>query len=238
MTLGEMLESVNPSTGQPYTLFDFDYKSYYTGNEKTAFENKIIEHFRYRQIGAETIGRFKHNFKVKLTEIMPYYYQLYKSVELMGDPDDPDNPIKPLENYNLTETYTEHNEGKTENKNKLTNNLLSTNGGSDQVNQYHLDTPQSISTTMGHTENGVFVSGYMSDANETFTKHGHTIRDTGESETEDKGSVEGDTTHTLKRYGNIGVTTYANLLEGYRKTFINIDKLIIDELSECFLAIY
>lgn len=60
----------------------------------------------------------------------------------------------------------------------------------------------------------------------------------GSSETTSEGSTTGTTTHRLTRSGNIGVTTYAQMLEGYRQTFLNIDMMIIKELNDLFLGVY
>lgn len=96
--LGEIVEAgVN--------VWDFDYPSYYKDDEKRAFEQKVLDHYRFRQIGQETVGRWLHQFRTRMREIMPYYIQLYKSVELM------ENAGDPLEAYNLTEEYTETREG-------------------------------------------------------------------------------------------------------------------------------
>lgn len=101
-------------------IWDFDYPSYYTGAEKKAFEQKVIDHYRFRQIGQETPARFMHYFRTRVREIMPYYIQLYKSVELLEAQDDP------LESYHLEETYTRDAE---------------TTGKSDSTGRFS-DTPQ------------------------------------------------------------------------------------------------
>ena len=80
-------------------IWDFDYPSYYKGEQKKAFEQKVIDHYLFRQIGQETVGRFLHYFRSKIREIMPYYIQLYESVDLYKSIEDP------LESYSLTETY-------------------------------------------------------------------------------------------------------------------------------------
>ena len=80
-------------------IWAFDYPSYYKGEQKKAFEQKVIDHYLFRQIGQETVGRFLHYFRSKIREIMPYYIQLYESVDLYKSIEDP------LESYSLTETY-------------------------------------------------------------------------------------------------------------------------------------
>ena len=80
-------------------VWDFDYPSFYQGEEKTAFEQKVLDHFWFRQIGQETPGRFLHMFRSKVRDIMPYYIELYKSAKAFSE--DPN----PLESYNLEETF-------------------------------------------------------------------------------------------------------------------------------------
>lgn len=43
--------------------------------------NKILNHYKYREIGFETIGRFLDELKIALEEIMPYYNQLFFSTD-------------------------------------------------------------------------------------------------------------------------------------------------------------
>ena len=89
-------------------VWSFDYPSYYKDDAKRAFEQKVLDHYRFRQIGQETVGRWLHMFRTRVREIMPYYIQLYKSVELM------ENAGDPFEAYNLTEEYTETRSGSVE----------------------------------------------------------------------------------------------------------------------------
>ena len=71
LELRDVLASLDEN-GQPFKLWDFDYPSYYKDELKTAFEQKVIDHYLFHQIGVETIARFKHNFKTRIREIMPY----------------------------------------------------------------------------------------------------------------------------------------------------------------------
>ena len=86
-------------------IWDFEYDSYYTGEKKTEFEKKVTDHYFFRQIGQETVGRFLHQFRSRVREIAPYYKQMYESVDLMMSAGDP------FEAYNLTETYTRSHSG-------------------------------------------------------------------------------------------------------------------------------
>jgi len=82
-------------------LWAFDYPSFYEGDYKTAFERKVVDHYYFRQIGQETVGRFLHCFRSKVREIMPYYVDLYKTVLLYNEVKDP------FENVDMVEELTQ-----------------------------------------------------------------------------------------------------------------------------------
>lgn len=261
-------------------LWDFGYPSYYQGDEKAAFEQKVIDHFYFRQIGAETVGRFLHYFRRTVREIMPYYIQRYKSVELMDDPE-----IRPLENYNMIEEFTsegsedETRSGTTGGTSSGTETRTGSTGAttkstgtssgtaskstteSSKDTSVHSDTPQG-QLSMTIAADGSATLAYASDltqqvtngsgsesseASESTTQSSETTGTSSET-SETSGTTSGTSsetgaktstdTHRLTRRGNIGVTTYAQLLEGYRQTFLNIDMEVINELEICFLGVF
>lgn len=62
-------------------------------------EKKIIEHYYFRQIGFETIGRFIFMLNVRLREIMPRYNKIYLTTLYK---------YNPIENYNMEEQGTDN----------------------------------------------------------------------------------------------------------------------------------
>lgn len=223
LELRQLLASVTPA-GDPFNLWDFEYPSYYEGDEKEFFEQKVIAHFYFREIGFETPARFVHHFRQKMREIMPYYIQLYKSAELMDDPD-----IHPLENYRLNEEHhnAQHSTGSS--GATTTAESDSTTGTTGSATTKRSDTPQ------GSISN---LDSYLTEATVQATSGSGTAHDETGTETSTTSEAQATDDGTLTRYGNIGVTTYADLLEGYRKTFRNIDMEIIEELEELFLRVY
>ena len=211
-------------------IWDFDYPSYYEGEEKKAFEKKVLDHFWTRQIGQETVGRFLLYFRRTVREIMPLYIQRYKSVEMMNDPE-----IKPLDNYNMIEEYEQDTQETGKANNSTTGS--SSGSGTEKKTMAESTTPEgSLNWSLNPsdpTEISLdYASGVTQEINDNKATESSTS--TGETETENTGKQ----THKLTRRGNIGVTTYAQLLEGYRQTFLNIDMEIIEELESCFLGVY
>lgn len=83
----------------PRSVIEYNGKTCTVDFNKEAFEQKVIDHYRFRQIGQETVGRFLHMFRSRIREIMPYYIQLYEFDAKFRNIEDP------LESYNLRETF-------------------------------------------------------------------------------------------------------------------------------------
>lgn len=182
---------------------------------KKEFEQKIIDHYRFRQIGQETVGRWLHYFRTRMKEIMPYYVQLYEFEAKWFNVDDP------LESYNLTETFDQETTGTgTSSGTSETDNTLTGN-----------NTKRFSNTPQGSISN---LDNYLTEA--TVDNGTNTENMTGSSQvnTEDSGTTK----HTLIRRGNIGVQPLGTEVNNIRDAFINIDQMVINELNDLFLMIY
>lgn len=78
-------------------------------NHRGELEKKIIEHYYFRQIGFETVGRFKFYLNTRLREIMPRYVKLYATTQYK---------YNPIENYNMEEGSEDNRNVKGEGVNK------------------------------------------------------------------------------------------------------------------------
>ena len=192
-----------------FILFNFDY-DFYTDdiNIRKKFEQKFIDRYRFNEIGFETVGRFKHYLKTTLNEIAPYYRQLYES-ELRC------NDIDFMLNKDYTETFVKNIDSlskSTETQNSNYNDLTNESNINDGVSDVEL-TKGNLTSVTGN-EN-------------TSTSNG-----TGTSENTQNEN------YTLTGKGNIGITSSAELLQKWREVMINIDKMILDDLSDLFMSIY
>ena len=200
-------------------IWDFEYPSFYEGEEKKAFEQKVIDHFYFRQIGQETPARWLHYFRTRMREIMPYYIDIYKSVELFKAVEDP------LESYNLTETYTETGTGSATSSDSSTSETSGSNT-SENVRK-HSDAPQgSITNVESHISDGTITDD--TNTSETDTS----VSSSGTSSTESERSYE------LNRRGNIGVQPLGQEIKILREAYINVDMMVIDDLNDLFLKVY
>lgn len=192
-----------------FKIFSFDYDFYTNDAEiKKKFEQKFIDRYLFHEIGFETIGRFKHYLKSTLNEIAPYYRQLYESEMRAKD-------IDFLLNKDYTETFT---------KDTLSNMVLEgTNASKFLEGTKNSDIADGVSDVALTRGNLTSVSENSSNS-------------VGNSSSNTEGNKNEN--YTLTGKGNIGITSSAELLEKWREVMINIDKLILNELSDLFMLVY
>lgn len=183
----------------------------------------ILDHFKYREIAFETVGRFIDELRITLNEIMPFYYQLYKTEDVMNGLEDI------FGNLDVVESFVETN--------STTGNASSTSTSSanSQTNDKNVssDTPQSELSISNMDIDSV---SYANNVNWGKANSSSSGTNTGESETSATGSIE----HTLTRKGNQGVNTYAHDMGELRNIFMNITKDILENprMQELFMLIY
>lgn len=89
-TPDEIIEYVRPK------IFDFTYPLPNNSNDKKIeLETKILKHYYTREIGFDSWGLFKLKLNERLNLIMPYFNDLYKTIDLMNE--------NPLVNNEITE---------------------------------------------------------------------------------------------------------------------------------------
>lgn len=93
--------------------------------------------------------------------------------------------------------------------------------------------------TTSDTENNV-----ANDTSETTGSNVHTATGTSRDELNAVTDTTGNETYTNTDdytdhvFGKMGTQSYSSLLAEYRETFLNINKMVFDELETCFMQIY
>ena len=212
-------------------IWDFEYPSFYKGADKEAFEKKVIDHYYFRQIGQETVGRFLHCFRSRINDIMPYYIQLYESEKFMRDIEDPFATVDYTETFEQETTGT--SSGSSSGTSSIDSDSTSNSSASSNNTRKFSNTPQ------GSIDN---LDSYLTEA--TVESNSGTTNDTtnaittSEITNESTGSESGTVRHTLTKKGAMGVTTFGHDMIEYRQSFLNIDLMLIKELNDLFLGIY
>lgn len=191
--------------------------------DKKVFEQKILDHYRFRQIGQETVGRWLHYFRTRMQEIMPYYVQLYEFEAKWFNIEDP------LESYNLVETFEESSHGSgTQRGSGSSKSTSDSSGSTDKENRFS-DTPQ------GSIDN---LDSYLTTATKDHETSTGKASVSGSDSSQSSMENTGNTSHTLTRRGNIGVQPLGSEVQNIRDAFINIDLMVINELKDLFIQVY
>jgi len=230
-----------------YPMYEKDPPPPYISTRKQLNE-KIFDEYMFREIAHETPGRFIHEFKVKMNKIMPYYVQMYKSHDIMQTIEDP------FGNVDIVETFEEETTGSAKGETSGTSgNTTNTNSKSNtetnmanESKTVKTETPQgdilSISAsgidTVDHADEITWDKNTSNSTGETTDEA--TSESNSSSSATSESESSGTTRHTMTKKGNQGVNTYAHDMKELRQTFLNIDKMIIEdpEIQELFMQIY
>lgn len=198
-----------------YPIFEESYRE--------TLNNKIINHYKFYEIGLETPQLFKDRLHCKLNEIMPYYNKLYESIPALFDPNTFSDTIKYLGETNNKTTNSGRDETTGEN----------THGQRTDINRnFDFDTPQnatSINLTnpdhMSAANTGELITGASTDTNSNTINYGRIVEAV-------ESFVNRQNVHT-----GYNQSIYKTMLE-FREAVLNIDMMIINDLRELFMLVY
>ena len=242
-------------------IFDFDFPIF-DENYRNVLETKILKHYYTREIGLETYGLWKLKLDTKLNEIMPFYNQLYKSALLEFNPlyevdysktGNRDSSGTRDNTENNSETYDESvdtNESHDDSTVNSSNGTL-TKGTTTTTTNYFSDTPQgAISNVIDGTYLTNATYNVVGNTGSDNTSNSGSVNSEGSSKSKNEkdGSRKGsktsnsnltDTESYLESVrGKMSSKSYSALLMEYRETFINIDMMLIEELSDLFFGLW
>lgn len=211
LEIREIVESKNVE------LFDFQY-NFFDENLKSDFEKLFIDYFYFREIGQETIGRFKKELQTKLNTIHHYYKEYYKTTKQVE-----------IEEFmvtkDATDTFTRILEGESVASGQ-TVGTSETQSNSNSTNKF-FDTPRNKI----NFENANITNGGIDENLNRFNG-----KETNNSNaTQNNRTVE---TTILHSKGDLGVTSSGFLIQGWRDVITNIYQMIFDECEELFFQLF
>ena len=197
-----------------------EYGTAYAVPTRAELNDKIINHYRFMEIGQETFGRWLFELKTALNEIMPYYNQLFYSA---------DQDFNPIYNVDYKKTILGSQNANTSSTTSGTDSTT-TEDYSKGVNS---KTPQDL---LGISDTGIDTVSYADDA--SWGKNSGSSSATSSTTGNSSSNGSNSTIETTK--GNFGVTSAQDLILKYRQTIINIEQLIINDprIKELFMLIF
>ena len=234
-------------------LFDFNFPIF-DEQYRNVLLTKIIKHYYTREIGEETLGLFKLRMDTRLNEIMPYYNKMYETETYKF------NPIYDVDlsrQHQANKTGTQKLDGKvktTEEGQTITavDNTTKADGNVNQTvaragTDKYSETPQGGLAGLANDE--YLSNARMTNDNDTTTAttgdtttlNGNT--DTTTDNTTNVTTNNNTTINNVEDYietvkGKQGAQSYASMIMEYRESLINIDMMIINDLSDLFLGIW
>lgn len=206
--------------------FDFQMTSYpiFDENYRETLNHNILYHYYEDEIGLETAPLFRLYLNQKLNEIMPKYNELYKAQKYLIE-----NNIL-LNNVNLTESLQGSNTNTTTTQGSSTSQ--STNSGTSNNKNLYQDTPQGNIPSQDIDAQNVYATNITLDRNTS----SNTINDT--SSNSGSANASGTNAYIKTIIGNNGGKYNIDILNDIKNNFMNIDLMIINELSDLFMGIY
>lgn len=207
-----------------YPIFDEAYRE--------PLNQKIIQHFWFREIGFDTWGKFVYILNRRMNEIMPAYNKMYQYTldDLLST-----HRVKISED-NLY-TGNEESVGKLVNSGNQTIKSDGSMSGKTNEKNHENDTP------MGKISD-IFNPQYASSAGVVDTT---TSSSSTDNETHTDNSTSDNTTHNISnttenknllRTGIEGSRTLGEILMENKDSFLNIDMAIINDLEPLFIGIW
>lgn len=183
---------------------------------------KIFNHYKYREIGFETVDMFLDRLRVRMNEIMPTYNELYRSCDIEFDP---------LSSIDLWSDTTGESASQTASKG-------STDGREETVST---GKTESGSTTTNYEMPQTFLSG-----NEDYATAASQTDATGKTGSQTTGSSRGESESDSKSTGQSRSSTHqhgrsepaADMIQRFRNQIVNVDLEIIGQLSDLFMSLF
>lgn len=200
-----------------FEIFDFDYELY-DNDLKPKFEKDFKEYFYFREIGHETVGRFKKALQIKLNTIAYRYKEFYQTVLALEKED-------MMMTKDLKETFIREVTGEST-SNSSSNDISNLTGTGKNINKFSLTPKQGITSLDNHLTNAT-VDDSTSNTNSN-----------SNSNAETSNRVNNIEKTIFTSQGDLGVTSSGLLIQGWRDVIVSIhEKMFQEDLDELFFQL-
>lgn len=238
-------------------IFNFNYPIF-DENYRFTLNSKILKHYYTREIAFETAGLWRLKLDTRMNEIMPYYNKFYSS-ELLD--------FNPLYDVDLTRDFTRTNEGTQEMDGSTTRKEDGTSSSKNTVHEAHdinesLNQGNTIERIERHSDtpqgdiDGLLDTDYLTSA--TIINEDNDLNNRRLNETTIDTTNNADLTNVINDNSTVASSTdiknleeyiehikgkstgksFVSMLTEFRNSFINIDMMVIEELSDLFFNLW
>lgn len=235
-------------------IFDFTYPIF-SEEYRSVLETKILKHYYMREICAETVGLWKLFLDARMNEIMPYYNKLYESELIQFDPLK-DTDITRESNRSGEENGVEMRSTTDNGSNRMSGTITDNENTTQSRNEankndhwdYYSDTPQgtvgnladlTYLTNARHITDDGTGSTSNTNVNGNNTRTYNTTNTLQNSGTDNSNKRLDSTEDYIEHvFGKTSGVSYMHLIQELRDNFLNIDMLIIRDLSDLFFGLW
>lgn len=210
MTLAELM---NEDLEGDVSVIGLDKYPIFDESYRHNLNTKILNEYWLREIGFESDTLFRHYMKNRMNIIMPVMNDMYRSTQLEFDP----LMTIHMESLDTSKTHAQQNTtGQGESNSESTSNA--------KARAVNSDTPQT--RLRGDADYASSMSDSVSD-----TTGGNT---SSESQSQNSDSEATSDSQSVTRGRSMPVGA---VLDDYRRSLINVDAMVIDQLSDLFMNI-
>lgn len=217
---------------------------------------KLLNAYKYREIGFETVGRFLDELEIAMCEIMPYYNQLMFSADqdynIIFNVDyrreiDRQLGKETSNNVSGSDSVTSNGTSSTEtevNATQSNSQTLNSKGVQSDTPQNQLHIGSKNIDTVDYASNAEWkedaTSGTSTTNTESTGNSTTTQTSNGSHEAEASGSESEDEKTIITTKGNYGQVSAQSLIATYREIIVNIEQQIINDnrIKELFMQVY
>lgn len=236
-TPGEYTETLGNLIALGYDTDDklhlsVDYYPIYDENHRTDLNEKIIRHYALREIGQETAQQFIFYLGVTMAEIMPYFNERYKTLDMK---------YNPLQSVDMT-TDSE-NGSESQSSSKASSTQDSTSSSSSKSDNASTTTSKSFDSDVPQTGVVGDFARYASHANESQADSSGTASSSQDSASHATSHSATDYQHDAsnskgKSHVSGRSQSAMSLVQEYRNAIINVDMEIVRSLEPCFMQLW
>ena len=236
-TPGEYTETLGNLIALGYDTDDklhlsVDYYPIYDESHRIELNEKIVRHYALREIGQETAQQFVFYLGVTMAEIMPYFNERYRTLDM---------EYNPLESVDMT-TNSE-NGSESQSSSKASGTQDSTSNSSSKSDNTSTTTSKSFDSDVPQTGVVGDFARYASHANESQADSSGTASSSQDSASHATSHSATDYQHDAsnsrgKSHVSGRSQSAMSLVQEYRNAIINVDMEIVRSLEPCFMQLW
>ena len=210
-------------------------KNYDLVPEREELNTRLLNHYKYREIGFETVGRFLDELQIAMAEIMPRYNELFKTVVTMAELSSPFDNVDVVETFDEERSESSHGETASTAKDTTT----TTSDVASDSKQVQSQTPGNVINIPAKNIDTVPYADQVNWGKDSSSSDGSSTSN-GETSANAMNESSGTTKHTYTKKGNQGVNTYAHDMMEFRTQIIDVVDQIVNDprINELFMLVY